>query len=193
MNKKRLKKAVAAALIILATFSPIWTMKLNAPLYGKKWLHVTLYSYKVEGDVKEVNIVNHYVGLREINPEEMIELKIAPIIFGILDILALVGVAVSSERFEKFFWIVLVLTAIGIPAYLQYWLYNYGHDLNPKAAVEIEPFTPPVITITPNKVGNFRTISYLDIGYWMIVAAMLLYLPDSVMKKLKRSRVVEHA
>ena len=189
MDKKRVRKIAAAALLILATFSPIWTMKLNAPLYGKKWLHVTLYSYKVEGDVKEVNIVNHYVGLGEINPEEMIELKVAPVIFGILDLLAIVGIAVSSERFERLFWIVLLLTVIGIPAYLQYWLYNYGHNLDPKAAVKIEPFTPPVVTITPNKVGNFKTISYLDVGYWMIFAAMLLYLPDSVLRKLRGGKV----
>lgn len=188
MDRKRIRKVVAALLIILATFSPLWTMKLNAPLYGKKWLHITLYSYKVEGDVREVNIVNHYVGLAEIKPEEMVELKIAPILFGVLNLLALVGIAINNGRFEMFFWIVLLLTVIGIPGYLQFWLYNYGHNLSPKAAIKIEPFTPPVITVSPNKVGNFKTISYLDVGFWMVLAAMLLYTPDRVVRKFKAFR-----
>ena len=177
MDKKRVRRIVAALLIILATFTPLWTMKLNAPLYGHRWLHVSLYSYKAEGDIREVNIVNHYVGLAEIKPEEMIELKIAPILFAGIDILALAGIVITGEKFTKIFWLILLLTVIGIPGYLQIWLYNYGHHMH-KAAVKVEPFTPPVVTITPNKIGNFKVISYLDIGFWMVVAAMLLYLPD---------------
>ena len=55
--------SLAAILLIISIFFPYWNMKLEAPQYPK-CLFVTAYVNRLEGDVKEIDGLNHYIGMR---------------------------------------------------------------------------------------------------------------------------------
>jgi hypothetical protein len=74
----------------------------------------------------------------------------------------------------------------GIYSVWSFWyrLYSYGHNLDPKAAVRIEPFTPPVFGFKP--VGQFKVWSYPDVGsYAFGMFAILLVIAIWLSRKEK--------
>ena len=75
--------ACAAALVALSATLPLWTMKMKAPQYPKG-LHLYAYGTGMDGDLRELNILNHYIGMKEIHPESIPELKYMPFILGAL-------------------------------------------------------------------------------------------------------------
>jgi hypothetical protein len=58
-------------------------------------------------------------------------------------------------------------------------LYTYGHNLDPTAAIKVEPFTPPLFGT--REVGNFtvysypETASYALFAFGLILAAAILW------------------
>lgn len=182
MNEKQ-KGAIALLLITAAAFLPIWTIKMNAPLYAQKWLAVDIYIYKAVGDIKEVNIINHYVGLREVDPNEMPELKFGPYLFAALIIAVLGALTVRKE----IAWALLLLAVVATPVYFQAWIYNYGHDIAPGAALKIEPFTTPVMTFGVHTIAVFKIVTYFNAGYWLIVLAAVLTTPKNISERIKNA------
>jgi copper chaperone NosL len=53
-----------------------------------------------------------------------------------------------------------------------HWLYRYGHDLDPRAAIKLGPFMPPVIGY--QRMANFHVWSYPGLGTWLLGFAWLL-------------------
>lgn len=163
---------VASALILIAAFLPLWKLELVAPQYPKG-LFITAYGYQMTGDITEVNGLNHYVGLKPLEPGSVFELKLFP--FGVAGIVGVIlyGAFKFRTRRQR---TLSVLAALSLPLFmladLQYWLYNYGHDINPEAALHLDPFTPKVLGTT--RVMNFHSITRLSGGFWLLVAAVLL-------------------
>jgi hypothetical protein len=56
-------------------------------------------------------------------------------------------------------------------ALMFYELYNYGHNLDPKAAIDVPPFTPPPIGI--NKLANFHVTTFFHLGSILFMAAIV--------------------
>lgn len=162
---------IASALILVGAFLPLWKLELVAPQYPKG-LFITAYGYDMTGDVTEVNGLNHYVGLKPLEPDNVFELKLFP--FGVAGILALIvfGAFKFQTRKQR---LLSVLAALSLPAFmladLQYWLYNYGHDINPEAALHLDPFTPKVLGNT--RVLNFHSVTSVSTGFWLLMAAVL--------------------
>ena len=163
--------AVASVLILIAAFLPLWRLELVAPQYPRG-LFITAYGYDMTGDVDEINELNHYVGLTPLKPENVLELKLFP--FGVAGILAVILLGVYKSRTRKL-RIASAAAAWSLPLFmlvdLQYWLYRQGHDIDPDAALTLEPFTPRVLGST--EVLNFHSVGTVSIGFWMFVAAAL--------------------
>jgi hypothetical protein len=53
-----------------------------------------------------------------------------------------------------------------------YKMYQYGHNLDPKAAVKVPPFTPPMFGF--KKLANFEVYSYPQLGSYALAAAALV-------------------
>ncbi|MBA4180210.1 MAG: hypothetical protein C0506_06425 [Anaerolinea sp.] len=163
---------LASLLILVAAFLPLWKLELVAPQYPKG-LFITAYGYQMTGDITEVNGLNHYVGLKPLEPNSIVELKLFP--FGVAAILGvlLVGAFKFRTRRQR---ALSVLAALSLPLFmladLQYWLYDYGHDINPEAALTIEPFTPKVLGNT--RVMNFHSVTTVTTGFWLLVLAVAL-------------------
>jgi hypothetical protein len=69
---------------------------------------------------------------------------------------------------------------------LQYWLYNYGHTMDEKAALNTGAFTPTVWGTT--KVWNFHSETGFEIGFYLMIAAALAitFLPLAIRRVQRR-------
>ena len=160
---------VAIALALLPSiFLPIWKIGLIAPQYPGG-LSVIIYPHTVGGDLQEVNILNHYIGMAEIRPDEFPEFMFVPFF-----ILRFLGFAVLAALVAR-----LPIAAIGYLDFVVFgavmlydfknWLYQYGHDLSPAAPIRMEPFTPSMFGTT--QIANFTVTSYPSAGAILMFAA----------------------
>ena len=158
----------AAALIGLSTQLPLWTMKMEAPQY-RHGLFLHAYGSGMSGDLRELNILNHYIGMEPIEAPDL-ETSLFPIGIAALAMLAL------ASPFHR--WIrrvaaaATVVTPVAILADLQWRLYLFGHSLKPTAPIRLKPFTPLVIGET--HMGNFESHGMVSWGFACIAAAALL-------------------
>lgn len=162
----------AAILLIISIFLPYWRLTLHAPQYPKG-LTVQAYVNRIEGDVSEIDGLNHYIGMRPLNEAAAFEKSIS--IIGIIGVALLILAAI----FVHSRWAALLaLPAMLLPAIflidLQYWLANFGTNLDPTAALSssVDPFVPPVLG--EGVIAQFSTWAVPDTGLWVAVAASIL-------------------
>src|SRR6266496_6398893 len=84
---------IAALLLAPAYLVPLWELTMFAPQYPDG-LRLSIYSYKLEGgnggqDVKEINVLNHYIGMRDLAAADFTEFKWIPFVVGALGLLFL--------------------------------------------------------------------------------------------------------
>ena len=167
---------LAAALLAVACFLPLWKMTLLAPQYPAG-LELVAYGYTMEGDLGEINALNHYVGIKPIEPENVFELQAFPFAMAAVIALLIAAGFAPSWRGLPLRWGARAL-AFAVPAGflidLQWWLHRYGHDLDPTAPLRIPEFTPNVIGTT--RIINFHTEAMVSWGFWLMVAAVLVLL-----------------
>ncbi len=168
MDKKYQRFYLTSVLFMIGMyFFPIWSIELGAPQFPEGlgfyiWLDkMTGFN---ENDLNSINGLNHYIGMQAIEPDSIAELKFMPYIVGALIILGVIAFFVNKK---SVYWgwlilLVLVMTAGLIDFYL--WEYNYGHNLDPRAAIKIPgmSFQPPLIGV--KQILNMRAISLPHIG-----------------------------
>ena len=168
---------VAAVCLVPVYSAPLWNMTMFAPQYPDG-LRLDIYSHKLESgnhgqDIKEINLLNHYIGMRDLAAEDFTEFKWMPFAIGALILLLLRAIV-----FGKLYNLVDVMALFGYFGLFSLWsfvykLYRYGHDLSASAAVKVAPFTPPVFG--HSKMANFDVYSYPAIGsYGMAVSGAAL-------------------
>lgn len=133
---------------------------------------------KISGDnpniLQNVNILNHYIGMKKITPESIPELKVIPIVLIVFIVLGLV-VAFTRNKYLMLAWLVLFMLAGAVGLYDFYtWLYDYGHNLDPRAPIKI-----PGMVYQPPLLGskwllNFHSHSFPAIGSYFVGTAILL-------------------
>ncbi len=89
----RLMLLLAAVLTAAIYLFPLWTLTMFAPQYPDG-LRLDIYSYKLEGgnngqDVKEINLLNHYIGMKDLAEQDFTEFKWMPFVVGALGLLFL--------------------------------------------------------------------------------------------------------
>lgn len=164
--------ALAIVLMIVSYFLPLWKMHLLAPQYPAG-LDLVAYGNRMEGDLQEINSLNHYVGVKPIKPDSVFELKLFPsALWGTVAIL--IASALLMRPGWKRYLVAALLWAfpIGLLLDLQYWLYNYGHDRDATAPYRIPDFTTKVLGTT--HVVNFTSETMVAAGFFTMVAAALL-------------------
>lgn len=165
---------LAALLLMISMVTPYWGMKLKAPQYPKG-LKVDVYINHIEGDVAEIDGLNHYLGMPPLNEGGRIERSIS-----LLAIVAF-GFLLMAATFVHNRWAaILALPAIGFPlAFLTdlwYILYVYGHSIDPKSALggAIQPFTPTLFG--EGKIGQFGSAAEPQLGLFLAFLASLTIL-----------------
>ncbi len=165
--------AAAVVLYAAAWFQPMWGWYLNAPQYPHG-LALSIYLDHVQGDISEINILNHYIGMRALEAEDFTEFKWIPLAMVIFIFVALRSAVfgVMGKLVDAFF-LFIYFGAYSLWAF-GYRLYSYGHNLDSDAAVQIEPFTPPLFG--NNEVGQFKVWSDRDSGAYFLFAFPVLLL-----------------
>ena len=172
----RLLLLVAAFLLVPVYLVPLWKLTMFAPQYPEG-LRLEIYSYKLEGgnagqDVKEINILNHYIGMKDLTTADFTEFKWIPFVVGMLALL-LLRAPVHGKMSDLidvlvlyFYFGLFSLWSFG------YKLYSYGHNLAPTASVKVPPFMPPLFG--HKKLANFEVYSYPSAGSYALAGAALL-------------------
>ncbi len=142
---------IIASLGLLTLFLfPMWRITLYAPQYPTgvtMYIHINKIGGDSPGTLQNVNILNHYVGMKPIIPEAIPELKFLPIVVITFVVL---GLIIAFFNRPKLFltWAILasVLSLLGIYDFYL-WEYDYGHTLSPDAPMKFPgaSFQPPLI------------------------------------------------
>lgn len=178
MNRtSRLLMAAAALLLAGMYFLPLWQITLEAPQYPEG-LGMTIHLHTVRGerpnDLESINNLNHYIGMKRIEPDAIAELAYMPYIIGTMILLGVVA-AVSGRRWSVLAWI-LLFAALGIAGMVDFylWEYDYGHDLDPRAIIQIPgmSYQPPLIG--SEQILNFMAHSYPGPGAGLAVVSAVL-------------------
>ncbi len=171
---------IGGALVILSIFYPYWHITLHAPQYPRG-LGVDIYVYKMEPpkNVREVDGLNHYIGMIRLTDAATIERSISRIGIPILAALAVVSFWLRGARH----WLArvpLMIYPIVFVADLLAWLYYAGHSLDPHAPLSssIHEFTPRLIG--KGTIGQFSTQAHFELGFWMAVAAAVVVLVATI-------------
>ena len=179
----------AAFLLMVSLLLPYWVLRLSAPQFPDG-LTVTAYVNRLEGDVAELEGLNHYVGLGSFQDAATLERSIAFVAITVLAGLLLAALVVHSR------WVVLlVLPALVFPIVfmvdLQYWLWDFGHHLDPKAplAAAVGEFTPPLFG--PAKIAQFETLALPGIGFILAVIASGLIIAGLVFHRRAYKPLIE--
>ena len=166
------RRSLALLVIPLAlSFSaPLWHMHMVAPQYPQG-LDLQIYAYTVAGDVTEVNTLNHYIGMAKIDRAALSDLDWIPFALGALALLALrVSLIGDLRALIDLFVLLSYFTAFSL-ARFYYKLYVFGHNLNPKAPIKMDPFTPPVLG--SKQIANFTATSFPGGGtFWITLFAL---------------------
>lgn len=180
---------VAAAFLIVSLFVPVWSIYLDAPQYPEG-LSLQIWANHLAGDVDIINGLNHYIGMKTLHNDDFFEFKILPyLIVGFA--LLFVITALSGKRSLLYISLVAFIL-FGIIAMVDFWKweYDYGHNLDPNAAIKVPgmAYQPPLIGF--KQLLNFGAYSIPDIGGWLFVGAGLLlilaiYFEVKILKKAK--------
>lgn len=173
---------LAAALVALSAQLPLWSMTMRAPQYPRG-LHLYAYGSGLSGDVHEIGILNHYIGMP---PIEAPALETALFPFGIAALALLCLVSPLSRWLRRLAIAATATVPLIMLADLQWRLYVFGHSLDPKAPIRLTPFTPLVIGETA--MGNFVSTGMVSWGVGCIVAAaVVLWLGARISERRARA------
>jgi len=168
---------LAAAISLMLMFAfPLWRITLEAPQYPKG-LSMFIWVNKITGTepstLKNINIMNHYIGMKPIEPESIPELQFMQYIILALSGLALILIAINKWQ-VNLIWLIILLIAGSLAIYDFYlWEYDYGHNLDPHAAIKIEgmAYQPPLLG--KKIILNFTAFSWPQMGSAFMLLSMI--------------------
>jgi hypothetical protein len=165
---------LAAFCLLVSVFQPYWRMEMQAPQYPKG-LEVRIYVNRIEGDVQEIDGLNHYIGMRPLGEAAQLERSLSIFLISVTSLLVLAAIFIHTK------WAALLsLPGLLFPgifvAVMWYWLRNLGLNLDPTAALSntVDPFVPPLFG--EGLIAQFRTIASADSGLYLAFFASLLIL-----------------
>ena len=174
--------------LIISIFVPLWANYLEAAQYPEG-LGMFLHANKITGDYEIINGLNHYIGMKEIHQEDFWEFKILPYALGFFAALAFLTVFLNNKKWLYFFAALFLIFGVAFMVDFYLWEYDYGHNLDPNAAIVVPgmSYQPPLIGF--KQLLNFGAYSYPDIGGWImfgvgIILVVLSYLEIKSSKKV---------
>jgi len=179
---------IASAGLIIVLFTPIWRIELNAPQYPEG-LNLTIHANGLKGNVDIINGLNHYIGMKTLHNEDFFEFTILPYCIIFFAAAFLLVAIVNKRRWLNILFLLFV--GFGVIAMVDFWKweYNYGHNLNPNAAIVVPgmAYQPPLIGF--KQLLNFGAYSIPDTGGWIFIATGIILLVCVVIE-WRASRVI---
>ncbi|MFV8271175.1 nitrous oxide reductase accessory protein NosL [Flavobacterium sp. GT2N3] len=177
-------------LLVSSVFVPMWRIELSAPQYPEG-LVLQLHANKIAGDVEIINGLNHYIGMKTLHKEDFVEFTILPYIIGFFAFCSLIVAIIAKKKALYALFISFILFGILAGVDFYRWNYEYGHNLDPNAAIRVPgmSYQPPLIGY--KQLLNFGAYSIPDIGGWMlIISGFLLFVivvkESNLLQKFKK-------
>ncbi|MDI1356149.1 MAG: nitrous oxide reductase accessory protein NosL [bacterium] len=189
--------ALSAVCLVASLYVPIWQIDLDAPQYPEG-LNLKIWADKLAGDVDIINGLNHYIGMKTLHAENFIEFHVLKYIILFWALFALLTTVLGRKKI--LYLLFFSFLAFGIIAMADFWRweYNYGHDLDPHAAIIVPgmSYQPPLIGF--KQLLNFGAFSIPDIGGWLYIASGALMLTavlieSKILSRLRKKKVASGA
>lgn len=173
--RSRVLLVIAAVALGLSFTQPLWRISMKAPQYPAG-LYMDIYAYTIEGGndgqhLQEINVLNHYIGMRSLDREAMTDLDWLPFALGALLIFSLRVAAIGNV--SSLVDLVVMTTYVSGFAFARfiYMLYTFGHHLKPDAPVKVPGFMPAVLGT--KQIANFTTHSWPQAGSYLLMVFVL--------------------
>ena len=171
--RARLTVLGVGLLLLVAAAFPLWRITMFANQFPEG-LRLSIYSYKMVGgaggaDLEGINILNHYIGMKDITAADFVEMKFIPFALGMFFLLSLRTVLFAKVRDLVDLTVLLLYFSAFSFGVFWYRMYAYGHRLNPEAPIKVPPFTPPLFG--HQHLANFDIYSFPGLGTFLLMAA----------------------
>lgn len=174
--------SLAGVLLIISLFVPVWRIDLDAPQYPEG-LRLLIHANKLGGNVDIINGLNHYIGMKTLHTEDFFEFTILPYLIGGFSFLCFLAAFIRRKWF--FYSLFAAFILFGVVAMVDFWRweYNYGHNLDPNAAIIVPgmAYQPPLIGF--KQLLNFGAYSIPAAGGWLFIASGALMLLTFTIEK----------
>lgn len=136
---------------------------------------MTIWINDVKGDVDVINGLNHYIGMQTIHKEDFKEFVYLPI--AMMSFIGLGLLLIFWNRKTGYYIWTAIFAVIGLLSFYDFykWEYDYGHNLDPNAPIQVPgmAYQPPLIGY--KKMLNFEVLSQPHIaGWFFIVTGVIL-------------------
>ena len=169
----RLLLVIAAMGLVVVLFTPIWRIELDAPQYPEG-LSLTIHAKGLQGNVDIINGLNHYIGMKTLHNADFFEFTVLPYYIIFFAAAFLLVAVINTRRWLNI--LVILFVTFGIVAMVDFWRweYDYGHNLNPNAAIIVPgmAYQPPLIGF--KQLLNFGAYSIPDTGGWIFIGVGLI-------------------
>ena len=174
----RMLLLLASGLLLVVLQLPLWRVNLVAPQYPEG-LGMVIDAHTVRGakenDLGSINNLNHYIGMKVIDPSAIPELRVMPWIIAGLAVLGAIAALVGNRK-VVIVWLASFATlgAVGLWDFWK-WEYTYGHDLDMVHAIIKVPgmtYQPPLIG--SKQLLNFTATSWPASGTYLLALAFVL-------------------
>jgi copper chaperone NosL len=172
-NSTRALVLLGSLALLLVYVLPLWRIDLQAPQYPEG-LGLRIRVSSIEGmrphDLQNINGLNHYIGMKPIEPESIRELRLMPFVVAGLIVIGLAAAALG-RRWLLWLWAGLLVTAALaglVDFYL--WGHDYGHNLDPTAAIQVPGMTYQPPLVGSKQLLNMKAMSWPASGGWIALA-----------------------
>ena len=188
--RARLAVLGAGVFLLVALFFPLWQITMFAQMFPEG-IRMSIYAHKLVGgnagaDLQGINILNHYIGMREIRAQDFPEMKFIPFAIGLFFLLGLRTAAFG--RVHQLVDLLVLFTYFGLfsLAAFYYRMYTFGHQLSPEAPIKVAPFTPPVFG--HQHIANFDVYSYPGPGTYLLGSYALVLAVALALEARRKAR-----
>lgn len=181
---ERLSALLAGLAILSVLFLPIWWIHLRAGQYPEG-LNLVISARDVAGDLQNINILNHYIGMKPVDSRSFSEFKWLTPVLATFAGLAMLASLLGRRVFALITWLGFLAFMLVMMVDMHHWLYVWGHELDPRAAFKVDPFQPPLLGF--KQIANFKVWSLPSVGGVLLVLAAVLG-PLGVWWDLRKSR-----
>lgn len=188
-TKSRIIVAVASVLLLGTFIQPIWKIGIEAPQYPEGmgiYIWINQITGENPGDLNTLNELNHYIGMKRIEPDSIPELQYMPyIIIGLTILGLLFSLIGKTPLIYLMVGLVMILAVVGIVDFYL-WEYDYGHNLDPNAAIKMPgmSFQPPLIG--GKQLMNIYALSLPWVGTWLMTISIFMYVYAILLNRKKK-------
>jgi len=167
----RLLALYAAALLVCACFLPWWRMENRAPQYGLRVLWVEVSPLAVAGDVKEIDGLGHYVGMRSIESMAQVERALAPYGMALAVACALALLLLKGGWLRTIAALAVMAVPLGFVADLWFWQCFAITYLELTAVLHLISDRIQARLIGDYSVAQFKVHAEFAAGFWLALVA----------------------